>query len=441
LNQTCSGDLVETGDVMISDNVVKKVLDAVDHDELMALTTDLVGINSVWDPASGSSEQQAAEHVARWAEKKGFHVQVDQVAAGRPNVVVTWEGGSGSRKLMFEGHTDVVTPGDVNAWKYDPFGAQIENGRMYGRGTNDTKGNLAAMLVAMDAVKRSGVPLAGSIVGGVLCDEEDQMLGVQDFIQRGHADHVTGAVICEPEDGLICTSQKGALRACYRITGRMSHGAMPLAGLNTAPVLAELITGLHLLELDAVKQLGKDPHLGWPSFTPTVIQAPSEGAPQLNVMPSESKILVDIRTIPGQVHEHIRESLKKLADESRDKAMQSYTDYDRQLDLTRDRNLDISLEILTDRPCTKTDADDPVVAAAAWATRKVSNSEPEYAGVPGATDGTFLWALKNIPIVTMGAGDREVPHQKNEWVNLEQLARTADIYALMALHYLYPSDA
>ena len=139
---------------------------------------------------------------------------------------------------MFEGHTDVVTPGDVSTWTHDPFGAAIVGRRMYGRGTNDTKGNLAAMLVAMAALKRSGVRLSGTIVGGVLCDEEDQMLGVRHFIDRGHADAVTAAVICEPQDGMICTSQKGALRARFQLAGRMSHGAMPLSGLNTAPAVA-----------------------------------------------------------------------------------------------------------------------------------------------------------------------------------------------------------
>jgi succinyl-diaminopimelate desuccinylase len=77
-----------------------------------------------------------------------------------------------------------------------------------------------------------------------------------------------------------------------------------------------------------------------------------------------------------------------------------------------------------------------VVLAADWATRQISNQEPSYGGVPGATNGTFLWAVKNIPIVTMGAGDRHVPHQVDEWVDLEQLVETAKIYALTALHYL-----
>jgi succinyl-diaminopimelate desuccinylase len=76
-----------------------------------------------------------------------------------------------------------------------------------------------------------------------------------------------------------------------------------------------------------------------------------------------------------------------------------------------------------------------------WASRHISGRKPVFAGVPGATDGTFLWALKDIPIVTMGAGDRQVPHQVDEWVDLKQLVDTARIYALTALHYLSPSDS
>ncbi len=96
------------------------------------------------------------------------------------------------------------------------------------------------------------------------------------------------------------------------------------------------------------------------------------------------------------------------------------------------------MEILTDRPYTLTDLNDPVVTAADWATRQIRGTESTYGGVPGATDRTFLWALKSIPVVTMGAGDRQVPHQVNEWVDLDQLIETAMICALAALYYLHP---
>jgi succinyl-diaminopimelate desuccinylase len=423
---------------MIPKENISRILEKIDADELISLTSDLVKINSVWDPAAGTSEQDVADYVARWAKAQGFDVQQDEVAPGRPNVIVTWATGPGERTLMFEGHTDVVTPGDLSAWQYDPFGAEIEEGRMFGRGTNDTKGNLAAVLIAMAALKRSGIKLAGTVIGGVLCDEEDRMLGVLDFIDRGHADRVSAAVICEPQDGLICTTQKGALRARFAVTGRMSHGAMPLSGLNTAPAIARIINCLHDLEVEAVENPGKDEHLGWPSFTPTVIQAPSSGAPQLNVMAGEARVLVDIRTIPGQSHPAIINDLKALVSGIEQEVRNQYRSYDKLLGLKRNNDLKIEMEILTDRPCTLTDRDDPVVRAADWATRQMSNHEPIYAGVPGATDGTYLWALKNIPIVTMGAGDRQVPHQVDEWVDLDQLVATAKIYALTALHYLNP---
>ena len=425
---------------MIPKEIISKILVEIDPDELIALTSDLVRINSVWDPVAGTSEQNVADYIARWAEKQGFNVQKEDVAPGRPNVIVTWSPGSGERVLMFEGHTDVVTPGDLSAWHYDPFRAEIVEGRMFGRGTNDTKGNVAAMLIAMAALKRSGVKLSGTIIGGALCDEEDQMLGVLDFIDRGHADRVSAAVICEPQDGLICTTQKGALRARLTVSGRMSHGAMPLSGLNTAPAVAMIVSRLHALEVDAVNSPGKDENLGWPSFTPTVIQAPASGTPQLNVMPGEAMVLVDIRTIPGQSHPDIIADLTAMVTEIEQDVRSEYRKYDQLLKLQRNHDLKIKMEILTDRPCTLTDRNDPVVQAADWATRQISNQEPTYAGVPGATDGTFLWVLKNIPIVTMGAGDRQVPHQVDEWVDLDQLMEIAKIYALTALKYLWPTD-
>jgi succinyl-diaminopimelate desuccinylase len=415
-------------------------MDAITPEDVIDLTARLVRCNSVWDPQAGTGEADTAALAAGWARDRGFEVTQETVAPGRPNVIVRWTAGPGRRTLMFEGHTDVVTPGDLSRWHVDPFGAQIKNGRMFGRGTNDTKGNLAAMLVAMAALKSSGIPLAGALVGGILCDEEGMMTGVQDFIRRGHADRVTAAVICEPQDGLVCIAQKGALRARFAVHGRMSHGAMPLTGLNPAPAVVRIIDGLADLEAEAVNNFGEDPLLGWPSFTPTVVQAPPQGPPQLNVMPGEAEILVDIRTIPGQAHDAVRQALSRLAERTATRVNGRYREIDGRLGIRRPWMLEVKAQFLSDRPCTRTEADDPVVASALWASREASGRTAEIAGVPGATDGTFLWALKDIPIVTMGAGDRTVPHQVDEWVDLDQLVETARIYALTALHYLYPGD-
>ncbi len=425
---------------MIPEAIIDKVLGQIDSQEVIDLTACLVRCNSVWDPKAGTGEAETAALVARWAAKQGLAVDVEEVSPGRPNVIIRLTAGSSRRKLMFEAHTDVVTPGDRTRWQHDPFGAHIENGRMFGRGTNDTKGNLAAMLVAMAALQSSGIALSGSVVGGVLCDEEGMMTGVQHFIERGHADAVTAAVICEPQDGLVCVAQKGALRARFSIMGRMSHGAMPLSGINPAPAVARVVDGLADLEREAVNTWGCDPLVGWPSFTPTAIQAPAQGPAQLNVMPGEAEILVDVRTVPGQDHDTIRQQMSDLATQTSQTVRSDYREHDRRLGIRRTLQLEVAVAFLSDRPCTLTSDNDPVVASALWASRRISGREPELGGVPGATDGTFLWALKQIPIVTMGAGDRHVPHQIDEWVDLKQLVDTARIYALTALYYLYPGD-
>jgi len=417
---------------------IDRVLQKLDPARVEELTAGLVRLNTVFDPEAGTSEQPAAELVAEWAAQEGLDFRVEEVSPGRPNVIITLQGSPGLRSLMLEGHTDVVTPGDVTAWTVDPFSAKKVGRRMYGRGTNDTKGNLAAMLTAMAAIKRSGAAFQGTIVGGVLCDEEGDMSGVLDFIARGHADRITGAIVCEPQDGLICCTQKGALRAKFTILGRMCHGAMPLAGLGTYPALARLIDSLAALEREEMEAHGRDELLGWPSLTPTVIQAPAKGPGQLNVVPGEAVVLVDLRTIPAQSHPGLIAKLEGLAGRVEEEANRYFADYDRRIGLSRVHDLSVSVEILTDRPATLTDRSDPVVKAVDWAVREVTGREPVYAGVPGATDGTFLWDLKGIPIVTVGAGDREVPHQRDEWVDLDQLADWARIYALAALAYLSP---
>ncbi len=421
---------------MVAAGEIRQVLESLDSEAVVELTARLVKINSVWDPEAGTSEREAAALVAAWAKGEGFEVAVEEAAPGRPNVIITLGGLEGPGKLMFEAHTDVVTPGDPAAWRHDPFGARIIGRRMYGRGTNDTKGNLAAMLVALKALKDSRAAFKGDVVAGVLCDEEDMMTGVRDFIARGRADDVTGAIICEPQDGLICCTQKGALRARYAVTGRMSHGAMPLSGLNPAPALAGLIQGLARLEQQEMARHGQDDLLGWPSLTPTAIRSPAKGPPQLNVIPAQAELLVDVRSIPAQSHPHLRAAMRALAAETAAAVNEAYADLDRRLKHRRPLDLKVEVEFLTDRPATLTDRSDPLARAVHWAVETMTGQAPVYAGVPGATDGTFLWSLKNIPIVTIGAGDREVPHQVDEWVDLDQLILTARIYALSALAYL-----
>ena len=425
--------------------VVEKVLKHIDTQELVELTRALIRIPSVYRPGEGGNEEEVAHFIARWLQNAGIWNKLEEVAPGRPNVIGVLEGARGGRALMFEAHTDVVTEGDPEEWTYPPFGAGTADGRISGRGACDTKGNLAAALIAVKAIKNSGIDFAGKIVLGIPVDEEGLMLGIKHFIQQGWAEGIEGAIICEPEDNQVCIAQKGALRVRIEARGRMSHGAIPLAGFNPVPPLAEIIRRVVQLEKQEIEAREKDPLLGFPSITPTVIRAPIEGEPQLNVVPARGECLLDVRTIRGQDHErlkaHLAEIVSAVEREVREDLEGGFQGRLREEvcpGLAAEVDFSADLEVFEERPWTETPPESPIVRAVAEAVRLVTGREPVYNGVPGATDGTFLAAWKGIPIVTIGAGDRLVPHQVDEWVDIEQLAETARIYAASALLFLNP---
>ena len=115
------------------------------------------------------------------------------------------------------------------------------NGRIYGRGAADMKSGLAAAMVAAAAFRRAGVMPRGKLVVGALVDEEDAMLGVRHFVTTAIGHELDAAIICEPEDNLLCLEQRGVVWARFRARGRMAHGAMPEAGINPIAALGLIL--------------------------------------------------------------------------------------------------------------------------------------------------------------------------------------------------------
>mgnify|MGYP001389619300 FL=1 len=397
-------------------------IQAVKKEELIPLIQDLVRIDSVIRPETGNTEHNVACYIIDWIRRElDIEPIICEVAPNRENIILTIDSGHPGPCLMIEGHMDVVSEGDKAAWKYDPFGAEIVDGRIYGRGSCDMKAGDAIALLIAKSFRRTDQPWIGKLRLGIVCDEEGMMIGIKHLIKNGYADDVDACLIPEPEENNLCISMKGAIRAIVRVKGKMAHGAMPLAGINPNTRLARIILAFEEYEKQEKIRCGVDPYLGLPSITFTVIQSPPAGSPaQLNVMPGEAVAYIDIRTTPAQNHDAVKTKLQSILDELSGS----------------DPDFKAELEFIEDRPVVSISKDEPIAAISAQAYKDVTGKDPIWNGVPGATDGTFLSAWKNIPCIVNGPGPRHIPHQIDEYVEIDEAYECAKIYALTASRFL-----
>lgn len=402
------------------------VLARIDDAQLIAWVQELTRIPSVWRPERGEGELVAARWVEARCREIGLETHFTEVAPGRPNVIALHRMREGPT-LMLEGHTDVVTEGDPAAWRDPPFSATIRDGRIYGRGANDMKAGVVCALIAAKAIVESGVTLGGSLLLGLVCDEEGQMIGIKDFVAQGWADQVDAAIICEPEENHLCTCQKGVMWLHVVIAGEMAHGAMPLTGVNSAYPMARFLTEVEALETAEIVAHGRHPHLGQPSITPTILASPvrGQGEAQNNVMPGATEVILDCRLIPGQQPEALAATIEALLGKV----------------TACDSRLRATFTVLEIRHPTQTDPTHPVVTTLASAYTDLTGQAPIYGGVPGSTDGTILNAAKGIPIVTCGPGDIYIPHHIDEWVSIREIKVAARLYVVAAMRYLGVNDA
>jgi succinyl-diaminopimelate desuccinylase len=388
----------------------------IDVDALVEFTRELVRVPSVFDPDRGLDEQPAAELVEARMRAFGWSPRIDVVADGRPNVIATIDGDSPGRTLLFEGHTDVVTEGDESSWSVDPFGGELRDGRIYGRGSADMKSGVAAMLFAVDAVVRAG-SFPGRIVVAALVDEEGMMSGVRDFVRRGHAEGIDGAICCEPEGGEICHAAKGALRLRIDLRGKMAHGAMPFEGRNPSRAVASVIAALADLERRLHDTHRAHEHLGQPWITPTVLRAGSPA--QMNVLPATATLWVDVRTVPAIDHDELIAEVEGVVTDS-----------------TGASGVTAAVTVIDNRPAVELAPDSPLVRAVWDAHSAVAASPARLGGVPGTTDGTMLTALAGVPTVVYGPGGKWIAHQADEFVDVTDIVEHATVYVEAARRFL-----
>ncbi|WP_052866584.1 M20 family metallopeptidase [Streptomyces niger] len=390
---------------------------AIDADAAVAFTQDLIRLRTVNATGATDVERPAADLVAALFTEFGWQHEVVEVAPGRPNVIAVIEGkGGAGPTLMFEGHTDVVTEGDPAVWSVDPYGAEIHDGKLWGRGAADMKSGVAAMIYGVRALQQAG-PFPGRIVVGVLCDEEGLMLGAKAFAASPLAAEIDGVIVCEPEGYEVCTSARGGIRLRLELTGVMAHGAMPQEGKNPVVAGARIVEALGRAQTWAEVRFGAHPHAGQVTVTPTVLHG---GDPdQLNVIPAHGLVGVDVRTIPGTDHAELIDRIRHEAEEA-----------------AASVGVTVALTVVDDRPAIEIAEDHPVVAGLVAAHERVHGSPPPFGAVPGTTDGTVLTRDAGLPTVVYGPGGKWIAHQKDEYVEVREIGEYTRVYAEAARHFL-----
>ena len=233
----------------------------IDPDFLNRLTADLVRINSTNPSLSptGKGEKAIALHVAGVLSQLGLEVRTDEVAPGRMNVVGLLPGQGGGRTLLLNAHLDTV---GVEGMKIDPFGAEVREGRMYGRGTQDMKASLAAMIAAAKALIESDTTLAGDLLITAVADEEHSSIGMEALVQKVTAD---AAIVTEPTDMHLCRAHRGFIWFDIETTGRAAHGSRYAEGIDANMHMGRVLGELEKLGQALLEQPGH-PLAGPPSL-------------------------------------------------------------------------------------------------------------------------------------------------------------------------------
>lgn len=372
------------------------------HIDRVELTERLVRLVTTESENPPGREAAAAELVAAMCEDLGLDVAMQAAVEGRPNVIASWRGGDGPT-LGFCSHIDVVPAGDPALWEVDPYGAQIIDNRLYGRGSSDAKGPIAAALEGVAILKRAGFEPRGVLELELVSDEETMgFRGAGWLVEHGHIAPDL-AIVGEPTGLRVVVAQRGA--CWYRLItrGRAAHGSAPERGVNAIAHMAEVVS--HLTEtLPDIEH----PVVGGPSINVGTIA----GGEKTNIVPASCVIEIDRRSIPGETETSVTASINEAIERAR----------------SRYPNLDAHLELeFYSRPF-EVGASSRVVPEMRAAVASATGRDAETIGFRGASDARFL-AEAGVDVLVCGPGDIALAHTARESIDLDELAAGALAYA------------
>ena len=372
-------------------------------DPAIALLRDLVAIDSVNPSLSprARGEADVARRIAGELESIGLHVEIADAAPGRPNVVGVLDGRAPGRSLMFCGHTDTVGVSGMR----QPFTPEIRDGRLYGRGAQDMKGGVAAMIGAVRRIVESGGLAQGRVIVAAVVDEEHASIGAEALVTKWRAD---SAVVTEPTGLEVAVAHKGFQWIALETHGRAAHGSRPRDGRDAILRMGRVLARLELLDR-RLQQGPSHPLLGTASMHASLI----EGGHELSSYPARAALQYERRTLPGEPSDIARVEADALLAELR----------------REDPEFEADARLVFGRDAYEIDPDSQLPALLTDAAR-AAGCAASIAGMTFWTDAAILGAA-GIPSVLFGPGGAGL-HSIEEYVILEDVLRCRDALANLA---------
>ena len=371
---------------------------SIDQENLLRIHKDLVRINSIGKGLEGceQAERPMMKYLYRFFTELGLDVELQEVEVGQANVIGKLIG-SGSKTLILESHMDVVSSKGMTI---EPFNPLEKDGRIYGRGACDTKGSMACMLETISSFVRSDQIPPATIVFVGMVGEEVGFDGAKKFVELNEVP-ADGAIIGEPTLCQTITAHKGGMRYDVMTKGQSAHGSKPELGKSA---IYDIVKVIELFQNELIPRFEKQTH---PLCGHSTINIGTiKGGVQVNFVPDECVIRIDQRLIPGED----KNLTLAILIEALENLQKNYSD------------LKVDLRNVFQFDAMETD---PASELAQCCFQACGQTEP--LGVPYGTDGSFIQQL-NIPCVILGPGSIEQAHHSEEYIEIEQLNRCAEIY-------------
>ncbi len=358
-------------------------------------------------------EDEAADFLAAELRDIGFDVTLREIAPGRVNVIAEYSNGPGP-VLAFNSHIDVVPAGD--GWSRDPLELWEAEGRLYGRGSNDAKGQIICMLEAARLLMADRHSWSGTLMAVFVAGEEVDSIGAKDY--AGEKPAIDYVIIGEPTSNSVAPAHKGSMRPIVRVKGQMAHSANPDLGVNAIFQASRLLKRIEAEHENTVRHR-HHPLAGQASLTVTRIH----GGIADNIVPDSCEIMLDRRMVPGETDESATAEIEALLD---------------RVSKEDDVEATIAEFQATTGGASETAIDHPIVQAALAAAKAHGVKDIGPTGFSAGCD-LVHFRLTGAQGVIIGPGDIGVAHKPDEFVPIDEFVTASLIHRDIVLTML-PSE-